>query len=120
MDGMLMAGLDTRRDHGRRQIALRLRQCQTCREIVRKELRQIAAREGLAKTDLRLTFTEELVERLAENGFDDRYGARPLQRTLERHVVSALSRYLIDHPIPPNTEIKLDVDDTGETVIRTD
>ena len=91
---------------------------QTCKDIVRKELRQIADREGFTKANLSLVFTDDLVKRLAEEGFDDRYGARPLQRTLETRVVSLLSRYLIDHPGLQKTEINLHVNDEGDIVVR--
>ncbi|MEJ7616238.1 MAG: AAA family ATPase [Pyrinomonadaceae bacterium] len=61
------------------------------RRIVRKELAGIAAREGLAKRNIKLTWTESLVEHLARQGFNARYGARPLQRTIERTVVAPLA-----------------------------
>ena len=43
-------------------------------------------------------------------GFDWRYGARPLQRVLETHVVTPLSRYLLAHSDLRGTEVRLDVD----------
>ena len=89
---------------------------QTCRDIVRKELREIADREGFTKANLRLAFTEDLLELLAMEGFDDRYGARPLQRTLETRVVTVLSRYLIDNPRVRDVEISLHVDANGSIV----
>ena len=88
--------------------------------IVRKELRDLAGREGLARAELRLEYSDRLVERLANDGFDDRYGARPLQRTLESRVVTALSRYLIQNPGLQDTEIHLDADSEGNVEIRSE
>ncbi len=63
--------------------------------IARKELGELAAREGLRRRGLRLEFTEALVRHVAEVGFDPVYGARPLQRAIEERVVGPLSRRLL-------------------------
>jgi ATP-dependent Clp protease ATP-binding subunit ClpA len=70
---------------------------ETCLAITRKELDEIARREGFLKRNLRLTCSDRLVEHLTRNGFDPRYGARPLQRTLETEVVAKLSHFLVEH-----------------------
>jgi ATP-dependent Clp protease ATP-binding subunit ClpC len=67
--------------------------------IARRELAAIAEREGLTRRGIRLEFTPALVEHITAIGFSPRYGARPLQRAVERHVVGALSRLLIDEDI---------------------
>ena len=69
-----------------------------CRSIVRKELREISGREGLVRAGLRLSASDALVERLVAGGFDPRYGARPLQRTLESSVVTPLAKFLLEFP----------------------
>lgn len=76
-------------------------------DITEKELRSIALREGMKKLGLHLTWTSEVVEFLAHSGFDPRYGARPLQRTLETLVVAPLSRYLVETPTAEGSEICL-------------
>jgi len=85
--------------------------------ITEKELREIASREGLVRAGLRLRWTERLVRRLADRGFDRRYGARPLQRTLETLLVAPLSKYLIDHPDLRNAAVRLDVDEADGVLI---
>ncbi len=71
---------------------------ETIRAIARKELAEIGGREGLAGRGLRVEWSDALVNHLAKEGFDARYGARPLQRTLETLVVTPLARYLLDRP----------------------
>jgi ATP-dependent Clp protease ATP-binding subunit ClpA len=71
---------------------------ETIRTITRKELAAIAAREGLSRVGISVCWTDRLVERLATVGFDARYGARPLQRTIEREVVAPLARWLLSRP----------------------
>ncbi|HZS03909.1 MAG TPA: AAA family ATPase [Blastocatellia bacterium] len=75
--------------------------------ITRKELQEIAGREGLVNAGVRLTWTDEALNYLAREGFDPRYGARPLQRTLETLVVAPLARFLIERPALRETTVRL-------------
>ena len=68
--------------------------------------------------NLTLKWTERLVEHLAEKGFDHRYGARPLQRTIERLVVTPLAGYLAENPTVRDMEIECDLGDEGEVTLR--
>lgn len=72
---------------------------ETIRLIARKELRNVAAREGLTRQGLEVRWTDRLVDRLVAVGFDARYGARPLQRTIEREVVAPLARLLLERSL---------------------
>jgi ATP-dependent Clp protease ATP-binding subunit ClpC len=65
--------------------------------ITRKELTHIANREGLVKAGLKLQWTDDVITFLAKEGFDARYGARPLQRVIETMVVAPLAKFLIEH-----------------------
>ncbi len=85
--------------------------------ITRKELAEIASREGLTKSKLQLQWTDEVVTRLAQTGFDRRYGARPLQRTIERLVIAPLSRFLLANPGLTNCTLQLNLRDDKEIVI---
>ena len=75
---------------------------ETIDTITRKELDEIGRREGLRSAGLRLRPTARLVAWLARIGFDARFGARPLQRVLERQVVAPLARYLLANPTLKN------------------
>jgi len=68
------------------------------RLIALKELEALKKREGIAKRRLVLEFDETVIDRLVETGFDKNYGARPLQRAIQRQVVSALANWLLAHP----------------------
>jgi ATP-dependent Clp protease ATP-binding subunit ClpC len=84
---------------------------ETVRAIARKELDALNRREGLAERALRVRFTSAVVEMLVARGFDPRYGARPLKRSIETHIVPPISQYLLDHPTLSQTELLLDHDD---------
>ena len=89
----------------------------TILSITEKELREISKREGLAASGIKLAWTPRLVEHLAEGGFDERYGARPLQRAIERLLVSPLARYMVANSVPRNAFLEADVDADNRVVI---
>jgi len=83
---------------------------ETIRAITRKELAAIAHREGLSRLGLTIRWSDRLVEHLATVGFDARYGARPLQRTVERAVVAPLAKWLLERPPVGPVTIEGDLD----------
>jgi ATP-dependent Clp protease ATP-binding subunit ClpC len=90
---------------------------QTIDAITRKELAEIGRREGFQRCGLRLRWSDALVSALAREGFDARYSARPLQRVLERRVVTPLARYLLEHPDLRDADITLHYDEGGGIVV---
>ena len=59
--------------------------------ITRRQLDLVRQRDGLLFRGVKLDLTEAAIELLAERGFDQRYGARPLRRRLERDVLAPLA-----------------------------
>lgn len=86
----------------------------TVTNIARKELEELNKREGFQERGLKLTFSQKLVEYLAQEGFDPEYGARPLQRTIERLVVAKLAEFMLQHL--EMKEVNLLIDWNGEQV----
>ncbi len=83
------------------------------RQITAKELGEIAGREGFQRNNLRLVWSEELIEKLIAAGFDQRYGARPLQRAIESLVVAPLAKHLLANPELKNTTIRISAGEDG-------
>jgi ATP-dependent Clp protease ATP-binding subunit ClpC len=87
--------------------------------ITRKELAALAQREGLTAAGLTLRWTDRLIAAVACAGYDRRLGARPLQRALERLVVTPLARWRVEHPEARRRELIVDwdeglqIEDTG-------
>ena len=50
---------------------------------------------------------------LVREGFNARYGARPLQRLLERKVVSVLAKFLLGAPGLCDAKVRLDYNSAG-------
>jgi len=85
--------------------------------ITEKELRQIAARDGLVRRGVRLSWTADVVRHLARAGFDPRYGARPLQRTLESRIIAPLALMLVQNAATLPVEIRYVLSD-GQVVLQ--
>jgi ATP-dependent Clp protease ATP-binding subunit ClpC len=84
------------------------------------ELRQIAALllENLRQTargqNIDLRFSDAVIRRIAEEGRNSRYGARPLRRAVGRLVESPLSKEIIAGRIAPENTVRVDLDPTGQ------
>ena len=89
----------------------------TIGRLAERELESVAKREGLAKMGLKLTWTADVVAHLARVGCDLRYGARPLQRAVERQVVSVVAEWRLEHPQVANSKIVLELRN-GAVVVR--
>ena len=91
---------------------------ESVRRIVEKELTALVGREGLKKRDIKLVWTQKLVNHLARNGFSSRLGARPLQRTIESQLVAPLASYLNREQPPRSTTLHLDLDANDQVIIE--
>lgn len=76
-------------------------------KITRKELEELSQREGFTKKGLEIDFSENLVKHLARIGFDEKYGARPLQRAIEQSIVSPMATWLLQHPKVKNCTLEV-------------
>lgn len=70
-----------------------------------KEIRAIAKLmldkvvNRLLEQNIRLTYSEDVVDYIAQEGYDPKYGARPLRRVIQRRLEDALSDALISENI---------------------
>jgi ATP-dependent Clp protease ATP-binding subunit ClpA len=90
----------------------------TIAQITEKELREISTREGIAAARLKLQWTAKLIDFLAREGFDVRYGARPLQRVLESQIVAPLAHWISMHPDKKGATVCIDVSEDGDVSIN--
>ena len=67
------------------------------RAIARRELEAVGRRKGLVSDGVVIRWSDALVGHVAAVGFDARYGARPMQRVIEREVVAPLAKWLLEH-----------------------
>lgn len=67
-------------------------------QIAHKELREVVQLTGLRDRNISLVYSDNIVEHLLNIGFDERYGARPLQRAIDRTIVQPLALWLLKNP----------------------
>ena len=77
------------------------------RKITLKELAEVKLREGFAKLKIKINFDDSVVDHLSEIGFHEKYGARPLQRALEDHIVKPLAKWLLKNTDKRNCELDI-------------
>jgi ATP-dependent Clp protease ATP-binding subunit ClpB len=75
--------------------------------IVDLQLRDVVSR--LQSKRIRVTFTDDLKMFIAEKGYDPAFGARPLKRAIQEHILDALALRLITGAIQENDDITIDV-----------
>jgi ATP-dependent Clp protease ATP-binding subunit ClpA len=80
-------------------------------EIVDLMLSRVAG--SLADRRMKLTATDEAKQFLAEQGFDPRYGARPLRRTIQKLVENPISGALLRGEFGEGDTIQVDEEDGG-------
>ncbi len=83
-------------------------------DIVEIQLRKV--RERLAERGIGLEVAPAAVERIALDGFDPVFGARPLKRVIQREVVDRVAKALIEGTVFDGETVTIDVAD-GEIVL---
>jgi ATP-dependent Clp protease ATP-binding subunit ClpB len=83
--------------------------------IIDIQLRRLAAR--LADRNLSLTLTDAAKRHLVKVGYDPAYGARPLKRTIQKEVESALARKLLTGDVRDGTVVTVDYDDDRDGLV---
>ena len=72
-------------------------------------------RKRLAENELKLDISQEVLDKLAEAGFDPVYGARPLKRAIQQLIENPLSQDLISGRFAPGDLISATLD--GEQIV---
>ncbi len=67
--------------------------------------------ERLKERDMELSYTDEAVEYLAENGYDEVYGARPLRRMIQQLVEDELSEEILEGTISLGDKVQMYIKD---------
>jgi len=74
-------------------------------EIVDLEVDNILRR--LAEKDIALELDKKAKDFLIEEGYDPNYGARPMRRTVERHIEDPLAEHLLRGDVTPGQLVKV-------------
>jgi ATP-dependent Clp protease ATP-binding subunit ClpC len=81
-------------------------------DIVDLELRNVSNR--LKERELEFDFSQESKDFLVEKGYDEKYGARPLRRAVEKYLEDSLAEAILSGEIKPGELIKVSVNEEGK------
>ncbi|HMT01916.1 MAG TPA: ATP-dependent chaperone ClpB [Burkholderiales bacterium] len=79
------------------------------KQIAKIQLDKLAKR--LAKLDIKWQVTDEVLDFLAQVGFDTVYGARPLKRAIQQELENPLAKTILGGKYAPGQAIKIKVKD---------
>jgi ATP-dependent Clp protease ATP-binding subunit ClpB len=65
----------------------------------------------LAESNIRLVFKQDAVQWIAETGYDPHYGARPVKRVIQKHVLNELSKQILSQTIDTTQNVIVDLID---------
>ena len=82
--------------------------------IIDIELRNVFKR--VEEMGYRMELTEKAKDFIAEKGWDDQFGARPLKRAIQKYVEDGLAEELIQNPCGPGSTILIDLDETSQEI----
>jgi ATP-dependent Clp protease ATP-binding subunit ClpB len=82
-------------------------------QVVDIQLRRLE--QQLAETNLRLKVTDRAKTKIAEEGFDPAYGARPLKRVIQQRLANPLATALLERRIEEGDIVEIDWDGTNFT-----
>ncbi|KAM3162426.1 Heat shock protein 78, mitochondrial [Lachancea thermotolerans] len=85
------------------------------RSIVDIRIEEI--QERIADKRMKLNISDAAKEWLTDNGYDQLYGARPLNRLIHKRILNSMAMYLLRGQIRPEETVNVDVKD-GELVVE--
>jgi len=86
------------------------------KQIVNFQLKQLTHR--LKEKGIKLNISESAKILLAELGFDQLYGARPLKRVIQKQILDPLSLKIVGGEIPPLKTLKVEAGNDKKIVIK--
>ena len=78
-------------------------------QIVRIQLQHVV--KLAAKNDINLSFSDEAIQFISEEGFDPQFGARPIKRVIQKKVLNELSKQILAGKIQNGDTMVMDVFD---------
>ena len=85
--------------------------------LSKDEIKEIAVKmlaglkKRLSDMEIEIEFTDEAISAIADKGFDEIYGARPLRRAITSGIEDPLSEKMLDGSVKANSKVKCDFAD---------
>lgn len=71
----------------------------------------------LIEQEIDFSLTDKALEKIANEGFDPEYGARPLRRSIQKNIEDLLSEELLKGSIKIGEKVKIGLNNKGEFII---
>jgi ATP-dependent Clp protease ATP-binding subunit ClpC len=84
-------------------------------QIVDIQLNELSNR--LFESNYTFKISKKAKEKLAELGYDDNYGARELQRVIQKHIEDEMSEQLLKHRMPTEAKFDISYNTTSDKII---
>ncbi|HNF16358.1 MAG TPA: AAA family ATPase, partial [Leptospiraceae bacterium] len=89
---------------------------ESVKTIASIELEKLKTMEKIQDRKIRLKFSESLIDWVSRIGVHPKFGARPLQRTIDQKIVPVLSRYLLQNPEQSDFQLLISLADGKVTI----
>jgi ATP-dependent Clp protease ATP-binding subunit ClpC len=86
------------------------------RHIIEIQIKRL--RQQLVERDVTIEFTNEALDKLAEDGYDPAFGARPLRRVLQRMIEDPMSEMILRGEIPNGSKVIIEPNDKSSEDIN--
>ena len=73
--------------------------------------------QRLAEKEIKLTLSDAAIDFLVEEGYDEKFGARPLKRAIQRHLDDLLSEKILQADFSPGDELEVDVNPKSQSLL---
>lgn len=85
------------------------------KDIVKLMIDQVQKR--VREQEINFTITDRAIEKIAEDGFDPEYGARPLRRSIQKNIEDLLSEELLKGTIKKGQDVKIGLNSKGDFIV---
>ncbi len=85
-------------------------------KIVEIQFKQIQSR--LAEQNITLETTTKVLDKLADEGYDPAFGARPLKRILQKRILNELSKMILSGNVSKDSAILMEMEKDGNVVFE--
>jgi ATP-dependent Clp protease ATP-binding subunit ClpC len=86
-------------------------------KIIDIELVKLYSR--INELEYKLTLSDKAKDFIADKGFDKKYGARPLNRAIQKYIEDILAEQIVSGNVNPGDEVKMDLNEKGDELITT-
>src|SRR5215203_1447608 len=86
------------------------------RHIIEIQIKRL--RQQLVERDVTIEFTDEALDKLAEEGYDPAFGARPLKRVLQRMIEDPMSEMILRGEVPNGSKVIIEPNDKSSEEIN--